>query len=222
MGSRSRPAQATTRRKGRDEQRAGLANVASKARLGPVWPFRRAHDPSLNRVRLLAFLWLLWPLAQLSVEQRLSFLRLRDSPFSPLVCLLTPIALVRPPAYLRWYRIPLYDERPRLLSTYRCPIAVAHLIRFVSAQYRQHPVEHVRRTRAHRLRMMLAFAHHLVIVDRGDLWIVAARYLGIQIGEFFDEIRSSLSDMQALGFILGILLAVRDQYLSTHETDASN
>jgi hypothetical protein len=74
----------------------------------------------------------LWRLAQLSVQQRLSPVLPRGPPFGTLICLLTPIALVRAPTNLRRNAITLHYQLARLLTTEGCPIGVTHLIRFVS------------------------------------------------------------------------------------------
>src|SRR5689334_16397731 len=55
--------------------------------------------------------------------------------------------------------------------------------------------------------MVLAFMHHLVVIDCRNLWIVATSNLRIQLGVFLDQIWPGLRDVQAFGFTLSTLLA---------------
>ncbi len=130
-----------------------------------------------------------------------------DPPLRTLVVLRPPVALIRALPHLRWYSIVLHDTLSRLLASERCSIDIAQFIRFVSAQHRQHPIKQVGRTRTHRLLMVLALAHHLIVVDGGDLRIVAAGNFRIQIRIFLDQIRPGLGQMQALRFTLSTLIA---------------
>ena len=133
---RSRPAHAASRRKGRDERRAGLADAASNALMGSslaVPQGTRSHpQPREAACHHTTFAHILntsdvvlpgslWRLAQLSVQQRLSPVLPRGPPFGPLIGLLTPIALVRAPTNLRRDAITLHDQLPRLLTTEAVP-----------------------------------------------------------------------------------------------------
>jgi len=90
------------------------------------------------------------------------------------------------------------DHRPRLLAGDGGSIHIAQLVRFVLPQHDQHPVKEMGRTGTDRLFVMLAFVDHLIIVNRRDLRIEASGNLGIQVGKLFDEVWTSLRDMQAL------------------------
>jgi hypothetical protein len=80
----------------------------------------------------VALTWSLWRFAQLPVKQCLSPKLPPGLPFGPVIYLLAPISLIRPPANLLWYAIALHYQFPRLLTTERCPIAVAHLIQYIA------------------------------------------------------------------------------------------
>lgn len=95
------------------------------------------------------------------------------------------------------------------LSGDRGAIHIAQLVRFVLLKHDQHPVKEMGRTGTDRLFVMLAEVSHLIIVDRRDLRIEASGNLGIQVGKLFDEVWTSLRDMQAFRLAVCTLRTVR-------------
>ncbi len=61
----------------------------------------------------------------------------------------------------------------------------------------------------HGLHMVLAFLHHLVVVDSGNLGIPLARHISIQVGVLLDQVRPGLGDVQSFALTAATLLAVR-------------
>ncbi len=118
------------------------------------------------------------------------------------------VASVVLPTHLRRHGIALGDDPLCLFDGDRPAIDIPQFIRSRFAQHDPDPIQEMRGTRTHRLAVMLAVMHHLVIVERRQLRVTVAGHLCVQIGKLLDQVGPGLSDMQTLRFALPALLGM--------------
>lgn len=96
-------------------------------------------------------------------------------------------------------------------------LRILQLVRAVFSQDGVYAVEQMGGTGTDGLIMVFATIDHLVVVDSGDLRVIAASYIGIQESGGLDQIGASLSNVQTFGFSETALTAVGYQSTPTSE-----
>src|SRR6266699_1826139 len=106
--------------------------------------------------------------------------------------------------------VALCNEPLGLFDRHRRPVHPTELVRLVLAQHGEYPIQQMRRARADRLLMVLAFLHHLIIVNRCNLRVPAPCDFGVQIRVLLDQIGASLAHLQPFRLSITTLSTLRD------------
>jgi hypothetical protein len=133
------------------------------------------------------------------------------APFSPFFASPAVVA----PAHFFGHRVTRGDDSPGLFSGHRCSV---HIPQFVGPIFFEDDVDAIQEVSgagADRLGVMLAFVHHLIVIDDGDLGVVLAGDIGIKKPELLDQVRSGLGDTESFALGITALAAVWDQSVPT-------